>query len=157
MKYVKYKSEFAELARRICSETGASDGQLAKILIGQATARSTISDWKKRYPEFGQAVREGKDEFDVGVAEKQLQKRIKGYSYIETVEESEDGPKGIRVVTKKYRKKVGPDTTAIIFYLKNRHPERWQDKKNLAIESWDVKVTDLTENDIEDTYINPDD
>ena len=38
------------------------------------------------------------------------------------------------VTTKEIVKEVTPDTTAQIFWLKNRKPEEWRDKKDVAVE-----------------------
>lgn len=57
--------------------------------------------------------------------EKSLLQRALGYSYEEISEKYEDGVMTERKVTKKH---VVPDTTAQIFWLKNRKPEQWRDK-----------------------------
>lgn len=57
--------------------------------------------------------------------EKSLLQRALGYSYEETSEKYEDGELTERKVTKKH---IPPDTTAQIFWLKNRKPEQWRDK-----------------------------
>ena len=63
--------------------------------------------------------------------ENALLKRALGYEYDEvTVEQSEDGFKR-RVTTKQ----VLPDTTAQIFWLKNRRPDKWRDKPEAPTES----------------------
>ena len=41
---------------------------------------------------------------------------------------------GKLIVTKKVRKMVVPDTTAQIFWLKNRKPEKWRDKQDVRVE-----------------------
>lgn len=57
--------------------------------------------------------------------EKSLLQRALGYSYEETSEKYEGGVMTERKVTKKH---VASDTTAQIFWLKNRKPEQWRDK-----------------------------
>lgn len=56
---------------------------------------------------------------------KSLLQRALGYSYEETSKKYEGGVMTERKVTKKH---VPPDTTAQIFWLKNRKPEQWRDK-----------------------------
>lgn len=41
---------------------------------------------------------------------------------------------GELVVTKTVTKEVVPDTTAQIFWLKNRRPDLWRDRKDVAVE-----------------------
>ena len=57
--------------------------------------------------------------------ENALLKRALGYEYVEErIEKSKrDGVKVIQTV-----KQVVPDTTAQIFWLKNRRPDKWRDK-----------------------------
>lgn len=50
---------------------------------------------------------------------------------------------GQLVVTRKVRKMVLPDTTAQIFWLKNRKPKAWRDKQDVSFEgSAAVQITD---------------
>jgi len=82
---------------------------------------STLRDWKKKFPEFSVALKIGKSEADTHV-ENSLYKRAIGYEY-EEVKIINDGER-----TEKTIKQVAPDTTAQIFWLKNRKPEEWRDK-----------------------------
>ena len=58
-------------------------------------------------------------------------KRALGYKYTEVTKERIEG--GF-VVTKEVTKEVVPDTTAQIFWLKNRKPNEWRDKQNVELE-----------------------
>ncbi|WP_295284102.1 hypothetical protein [Veillonella sp.] len=72
--------------------------------------------------------KKGKTVVDIQV-ENALLKRALGYEYVEYSEEcSEDGIK-----KKKTVKHVIPDTTAQIFWLKNRRPDLWRDKRDLEM------------------------
>lgn len=84
----------------------------------------TLYDWKKKYPKISNTLKKGKEVIDIQV-ENALLKRALGYEYTEEkVEISEkDGKKVVQTV-----KHVAPDTTAQIFWLKNRRPEKWRDK-----------------------------
>lgn len=48
--------------------------------------------------------------------------------------EPDKSEEGQLVITKRVTKEVVPDTTAQIFWLKNRKPEQWRDKKDVAVE-----------------------
>lgn len=104
---------------------GFTDEQIAtKIGI----SKQTFYDWKKKYPDFSDALKKGKEIVDIQV-ENALLKRALGYEYVEYSEEcSEDGIK-----KKKTVKHVIPDTTAQIFWLKNRRPDLWRDKRDLEM------------------------
>ena len=96
---------------------GLTDEQLAEK-IGVST--STLYDWKAKYSEISEALKKGKEVVDIQV-ENALLKRALGYEYTEErIEVSEkDGRKVIQTV-----KTVLPDTTAQIFWLKNRVPAK---------------------------------
>lgn len=105
---------------------GLVDEQIAKnIGINPAT----LYVWKQKYPEFSDALKKGKEVVDREV-ENALLKRALGYEYTEVKIEEEFGD-----VTKKTTtvKQVVPDTTAQIFWLKNRKPAEWRDKQNIEI------------------------
>lgn len=100
---------------------GLTDEQIAHNM---GCAYSTLRDWRDKYPALSAALKKGKDVVDFEV-ENALLKRALGYEYTEErVERSvKDGTKVIQVV-----KHVAPDTTAQIFWLKNRQPQKWRDK-----------------------------
>ena len=99
---------------------GLSDDQIAKNI---GINRDTLYRWKKAYPDFSDALKRGKEVIDRQV-ENALLKRALGYTYDEVT--FEDG-----VEVKRVRKQVVPDTTAQIFWLKNRKPDDWRDKREI--------------------------
>ena len=109
---------------------GLTDEQIAKNM---ADGLSTLKDWKNKYPAILDALKKGKAPVDFEV-ENALYKRAVGFEYeeIETVEEEVDGVFKTRV--KRTQKTALPDTSAIIFWLKNRKPEHWR-KMNPVIEN----------------------
>lgn len=72
-----------------------------EIAAGIGVSRSTLALWKARHPEFSDALRAWKGEADDAV-ELSL-----------------------------YRKALGGDTTAAIFWLKNRRAQDWRDKREV--------------------------
>lgn len=126
---------------------GLVDDQIANNLgIGVAT----LYEYKNKYPEFAEALKNGKDDVDV-IVENSLLKRAVGFEYEEVTREplynpvtgepilGDDGEPKI-VVTKVIRKMVNPDTTAQIFWLKNRRPKQWRDKQDIE-HSGELKQT----------------
>ena len=99
---------------------GLTDEQIANNM-GISTA--TLYNWKLKYIEIVEALKRGKEVVDIQV-ENALLKRALGYEYTE--ETIEIGPTGKKI--KQIVKQVVPDTTAQIFWLKNRQPEKWRDK-----------------------------
>lgn len=126
----KYKDEYAELAYKL-TLLGHTDKELALFF---EVDESTINNWKHEYPEFFKSIKKGKEASDIEVV-MALRKRALGYQYEEVrTEESEQGVRST-VTTKE----VVPDTTAQIFWLKNRQPKMWRDKQDIE-HSGDIKV-----------------
>lgn len=100
---------------------GLTDEQLSKKM---GISPSTLYLWKNKHPEISEALKKGKEIVDIQV-ENALLKRALGYDFQETrIEKSEkDGTKIIQTL-----KHIPPDTTAQIFWLKNRKPDKWRDK-----------------------------
>lgn len=112
----KFKEEYIELAYNYAL-LGAIDKDLARMFD---VSETTINAWKKEHEEFSEALKKGKYEADAQVA-RSLFKRALGYQYEEVKrEESEQGVKNTVTV-----KEVVPDTTAQIFWLRNRQPDKW--------------------------------
>jgi hypothetical protein len=90
----------------------------------------------KEHNDLSDALKRGKEVIDIQV-ENSLLKRAMGYTYEEVTKESiMDGETGKYTlkVTKIVKKEVQPDTTAQIFWLKNRKPAEWRDKHEQEIE-----------------------
>ena len=103
---------------------GLTDEQIAHNM---GISVATLYNWKNDYLEILEALKRGKEVVDRQV-ENALLKRALGYEYEEISEKFEGGVLTERKVTKK---QVVPDTTAQIFWLKNRKPSDWRDKRNI--------------------------
>ena len=111
---------------------GLTDEQIAKNM---GISRSTLNEWKKKFPDISDTLKKGKEVVDVEV-ENALLKRALGYSTTEVTRERALNPETGKVelvVTKAVTKEVPPDTTAQIFWLKNRRPDLWRDKQNVEL------------------------
>ena len=86
----------------------------------------TLWRWRKKYPEFDQAIKKGKQTPDDKVVDSLFQ-RATGYSHAEDKIFQFEGHPVVVPTTKHYP----PDTTACIFWLKNRRPEEWRDKQEV--------------------------
>ena len=102
-----------------------------QIAANMGIAVSTLCEWKNKYPEFLEALKAGKDVADKEV-ENALYKRAKGYRYKEITRRL-DKDTGQMVVVQEVEKEALPDTTAQIYWLKNRQPDLWRDKRETAI------------------------
>ena len=123
----KYNKEYAKQAFRLCL-LGATDQELADSFGVQ---EKTINNWKLKHPEFLQSLKAGKEEADAKVAQS-LYSRAIGYKAEPEIKEELDADGTLKSKTRTI-KTVGPDTTAAIFWLKNRKQDRWRDKQDLGI------------------------
>lgn len=118
----KYKDEYAKQAYKLCL-LGSTDEDMADFF---EVSKSTINNWKHDYPEFLDSIKRGKISADANVASR-LYKRAIGYEHDEDKIFNNNGEPLIVPTTKH----VQPDTTAAIFWLKNRQPKMWRDTQNI--------------------------
>ena len=123
-KYKEWVTEEGLIKLEGWAKDGLTDEQIA-YNIGINV--KTLYDWKNRFSNISNALKKGKEVIDRHV-ENALLKRALGYTYTEfkTEESEKDGVKTTRTI-----KEVIPDTTAQIFWLKNRKPKEWRDKQEL--------------------------
>lgn len=116
-----FKPEYIGQAKKLVA-LGATDMTLADFF---GVAVSSISKWKNDYPEFSDALKESKADLDSKV-ERSLYERAVGYKYpaIKIMQYQ-----GVPIEVP-YTEHIAPDTTAQIFWLKNRQPARWRDKQD---------------------------
>lgn len=120
----EYCDEYATQAEKLCA-LGATDQEIADFFCVDVR---TIYRWKHDHDEFCQAVKAGKDVADERV-ERSLYQRAIGYEQDEVkifMPSNASAP-----VYAPFRAKVAPDTTAAIFWLKNRRSQDWRDKREV--------------------------
>jgi hypothetical protein len=115
----KFKEEFIPQAEKLC-KLGATDMEIADFFEVEVR---TLYRWKAENEQFCQALKAGKDVADERV-ERSLFARANGYEHNET----DIRVVGGEIVQTPIRKYYPPDTTACIFWLKNRRPADWRDK-----------------------------
>ena len=104
---------------------GLADEQVAHNM---GISYSTFKEWVNKFPALSATIKKGKRPVDLEV-ENMLYKNAMGYDYEETITEIEDLGNGKQKKhVRKIKKHRPPDTTAQIFWLKNRRPDRWRDK-----------------------------
>jgi len=130
----KYKEEYPKQAYKLCL-IGATDAQLANFF---EVNPDTIYEWKKVHEEFSESLKRGKQIADGEVA-KSLYHRAKGYSHKAVHISNYQGEITQTDIIKEYP----PDTTACIFWLKNRQSEMWRDKREYAVDDVNRDIEDF--------------
>lgn len=122
----EYRPEFAEQARKLC-QLGATDVEIGDFF--EVSVR-TIYRWKADHDEFCHALKAGKEIADERV-ERSLYQRAVGYTHDAVKIFMPAGAS--EPVYAPYREHNPPDTTAAIFWLKNRRKDDWRDKQEHEI------------------------
>lgn len=138
-KYQEWLTHEGLLKIESWARNGLTDEQIAHNM---GIRCSTLYEWKKKYSEISESLKKGKEVVDIEV-ENALLKRALGYKFTEVTKErvieydptTGEATGSHLVVTKEVEKEVQPDTTAQIFWLKNRKPEQWRDKRDVELDA----------------------
>ena len=116
------------------ARNGLVDGQIAKNM---GVSEATLYNYKNKYPEIRKALQKGKEVVDIEV-ENALFKKAIGYNTVvrkafklKDIVYGENGKKiseNERIEYAEEEIHVPADTTAQIFWLKNRKKTQWRDK-----------------------------
>lgn len=109
---------------------GLTEEQISKNM---GIAYSTLRVWKNKFSALSAALKRGKEVVDIEV-ENSLLKAAKGY-FVDEEKQYISEVNGVvtkrKEITKKY---IAPNTTAQIFWLKNRKPSDWRDKNIVELD-----------------------
>jgi len=131
----KYKVEYNDLVYKLAL-LGSKDKEIANVLD---ISEATLNTWKNEHPQLLESLRNGKEKADAEIANS-LRKRAEGYEYTEMqaikVKEVlyENGKRlkeTERIEMVPVKRVQPPDTSASIFWLKNRKSKVWRDKHEL--------------------------
>lgn len=123
-------------------EGWARDGLIEEqVAKNMGISRSTLNDWKKKYPDILNTLKKGKEVADRNVEnalyESAIGKKYKVKKPIKVKEvQYRDGKRVKEVEHIEYAEEeivIPPNTTAQIFWLKNRKPDVWRDKQDVHV------------------------
>lgn len=118
-----YDDDYPRQAAKLC-ELGATDAELSDFF---GVAISTIGLWKVTHAEFSDAIKEAKESANARV-ERSLYQRATGYTFDAVKIFQYEGS----VIEAPYREHCPPDATSMIFWLKNRKPVEWRDRREIT-------------------------
>lgn len=113
----KFDDKICKQATKLC-RLGATDQEIASFFEVHV---DTIYEWKKKHPDFSEALKKGKELADATVANS-LYRRAIGYKHTAVQFFSFQG----EIISEKYIKHYPPDSVACFFWLQNRRPDRWR-------------------------------
>ena len=133
-------------------EGWARDGLVEEEIAScMGISRSTLNEWKKKYSDISDTLKKSKDVADRKVENALYERAVGGIHEVKKTFKlketyyDEHGRKCEKehletVMDEVY---IPGDTTAQIFWLKNRKPEMWKDKQIVAAEVGVTKLEDL--------------
>ncbi|MEG1695578.1 MAG: hypothetical protein RR282_00615 [Acinetobacter sp.] len=128
-----YREEYAEQAYNYCL-LGATNDELATFFDVHV---STIYQWKLDHESFSDALKRGKEMADARVA-RALFSRATGYSHEDVDIKMYEG----NIIETPTIKHYPPDATSMIFWLKNRQPDKWREKREVVeVDADDGEIT----------------
>lgn len=139
-KYDQWLTEEGLLRIQGWARDGLTDKDIAKNM---RVGYTSIREWKKKFPEIAEALRIGKDSAD-RIVENALYKSACGYTVkvlkpVKVKQIDYDPETGRKVHESETLKLVEEElhypaqVTAQIFWLKNRKPDQWREKNELAL------------------------
>lgn len=151
----KYETHVAPRLEEIQDwvRNGATDEEVAKRL---GIAYSTFKEYKNEFSAFSAILKKNKDYVDAQVENALLERAMGGkvtlkrpfkikhtvYENGRRIEEKEE------IVLADYEEYVIPDTTAQIFWLKNRRPEQWREKPIVVGDEQQAKEAEYDANSL---------
>lgn len=124
---------------------GLTDKAMADIW---GVCEATITNWKQDCPEFLASLKKGKEEADAKVAQA-LYHRAMGYKHPAVKIFCQNG----EVTEVPYVEHYPPDTTAGIFWLKNRQTKQWRDKQEVEATNTNINlnknVSELSDDELD--------
>jgi hypothetical protein len=138
-----YREEYAKQAYGLAL-LGATDKDIARVL---GVSVNTVDVWKRKYPEFTEQLRRGKEIADMEVA-KSFYKSCVGYYY----EDEEAKVVGGKLCAVKVRKYMPGDKWAQQKWLSTRQRAAWSEVHRVDVNNTNISITkvDLTGVSIED-------
>ncbi len=127
---------------------GATDEEVAKRL---GIAYSTFKEYKNEFSAFSAILKEGKEIVDARVENALFERALGGKVTLKRPYKVKrvifENGKKVReeeeIVSADYEEYIPPDTTAQIFWLKNRRAKQWREKPIVVEDNQERKLDDL--------------
>lgn len=132
----KYSRWITEDGRRLIkgwARDGLTDEEIAKKMDISA---STFYEWQKKYSEISEAIKRGREPTNVILEDTAFERATQWRKVKEVTKEPRMDRKTGKielVVVKEVEKKIPPDSTLLIFLMKNRMKEKYGDRQQVEL------------------------
>ena len=148
-KYHNWITEDGLLMIKSFARDGLNDKEIADRI---GITQETFYQWLKRFSEFSEAIKKGREPVNTIVEDTFFETKLKPQRIVETIREKtvhKDANGNITGTTEHKReveRYIPADTTAMLFYMKCRMPHKYNDKLNVTVDTkQDGKLADLIE------------
>ena len=128
----KYQSAYVKQAEKLI-RLHAGDREIADFF---GVTETTLNNWKLKHPEFLESLKRTKEEVDAQV-EQSLWRRANGYSHHSEKVFQFQG----QIIRTNTVEHYPPDPTSMIFWLKNRQPDKWRDRREPPAEESEIPLS----------------
>ena len=157
-KYHEWLTPDGLLLIKSFARDGLSDKEIARDKLHIST--QTFYDWVKRFPDFSETIKKGRAPVNVVVEDTFFAEKLKGnYVSEETTETTINKDADGKIIGSSTHKRISKrfipaDTTAMIFYLKCRMGNKYNDKQvpnDAKIETEMPKLLEALKNPVENS------
>lgn len=132
----KYSRWITEDGRRLIkgwARDGLTDEEIAKKMDISA---STFYEWQKKYSEISEAIKRGREPTNVILEDTAFERATQWRTVKEVTKEPRLNRKTGKIeliVVKEVEKRIPPDSTLLIFLMKNRMKEKYGDRQQVEL------------------------
>ncbi len=127
-----------EIVRAICELIENDSFTIEEICKQVNINKTTYYDWLNTNDNFSNAIKNAQAKYYQNLrlwANNSLKLLVQGATSEETITEAKTYKDGTQTVsTRTFKKQLAPDTTAVIFALKNQDPEHFADQQNVHLD-----------------------
>lgn len=137
-KYKKWLEPEGLLKIEGWARDGLTKEQIAKNM---GISRDTLNEWEKKYPDISDTLKKGREIADIQIENALFERALGGIHKVKKnfkLKETYYDKSGRKCEKERLETAIDEvytpgDTTAQIFWLKNRLPDKWRDKQSVEV------------------------
>lgn len=138
-KYEEWLTPDGLLLLKSYAREGLTDKEIAEKKIG--VSERAFTEWKMRFDSISAALKKGREPINTIVEDTFFETKLKSQTITETITEKTIHRDADGLITgstehiRKAERYIPADTTAMLFYMKCRMPEKYNDRLNVTIDN----------------------